>query len=159
MQVEPVKHENAATRVRRRIAEWVQQEGHGSRKRLADAVKGLYGRSRSSAWVTDIIDGPDRGGQDLRLRDLDAIADEMRVAPGDLVRRDDRQYIEVSSTEARMLRYYRLLPDVIRGHFMAYLDFLHSAHDRLVGEQAEERQRRTTEARGLARDAKLKRTS
>lgn len=141
-----MRHENAATRVRRRIAEWVKEQGHGSRKTLATAVKGLYGYSRSQSWVTDIIDGPDQGGQDLRLRDLDAIAQAMNTQPGDLVRRDDAIYMEVSATEARLIRYFRTMPDVIRGHFLAYVDYVFSFQERALADQAAERDRRTKAA-------------
>lgn len=141
-----MRHENAATRVRRRIAEWVKEKGHGSRKTLAAAVKGLYGYSRSPSWVTDILDGPEHGGQDLRLRDLDAIAEAMEVPPGDLVRRNDAIYMELSATEARLIRYFRAMPDVIRGHFLAYVDYIYGFQERALADQAAERDRRTKAA-------------
>lgn len=142
-----MRQENAAARVRRRIADWVKQKGHGSRKRLAEAVYGQFGQTRTSSWVTDIIDGPDQGGQDLRLRDLDAIAHAMDVPPGELVKREDQHYLEVSSAEARLIRYFRAVPDVIRNHWIAYLDYLHGFHERALTDQAAERDRRTAEAR------------
>lgn len=142
-----MRHENAATRVRQRIAEWVTRHGHGSKKVLAEKVRGLYGHSRSPSWITDILDGPDKGGQDLRLRDLDAIADAMRVPPGELVSRPDAIYMELSASEARILRHYRAMPDVIRGHLLAYLDYIYSFQERALSEQASERDRRTTAAR------------
>src|SRR5262245_53036693 len=142
-----MRHENAATRVRRRIAEWVKAEGHGSRKRLADAVHGLYGQTRSASWVTDILDGPEEGGQDLRLRDLDAVADAMQVAPGDLVRRNDNQYLEVTPMEMRLVRFFRALPDVARHHFLYYFDYLFSLQQSVLETQMKERDERTEEAR------------
>ena len=142
-----MRHDNAAARVRRRIAEWIAAQGHGSRKRLADAVKGLYGHSRSPSWITDIIDGPDEGGQDLRLKDLDAVADAMGVPPGDLVRRDDNLYLEITQNEIRILRFFRALPDVARHHMLGYFDYLYSTQQRLLETQAQERDQRTSEAR------------
>jgi len=147
------RHENAAARVRRRIAEWAKSEGHGSRKRLADAVKGLYGKARSASWVTDLIDGPDHGGQDLRLRDLDAVAEVMGIPPGDLVRRDDNMYAEVTPSELRILRFHRSLPDVTRHHMMGYFDYIYNLQQRALESQARDRDERTAEAkRQRARD-------
>jgi len=142
-----MRHENAAARVRRRIAEWAKSQGHGSRKRLADAVKGLYGKGRSSSWVTDLIDGPDGGGQDLRLRDLDAVAETIGVPPGDLVRRDDNHYAEVTPSELRILRFHRSLPDTARHHFLSYFEYIYSLQQRILEAQAQERDERTAEAK------------
>jgi hypothetical protein len=148
-----VRHENAAARVRRRIAEWCKEQGHGSQKRLADAVPGLYGKPHTESWIGDVIDGPERGGQDLRLRDLDPIAREMGVPPGDLVRHDDNLYAEVTPSEMRILRFYRALPDVARHHYMSYFDYLYSMLQQNLEVQAQERDRRTAEARRLRAQA------
>lgn len=142
-----MRHENAAARVRRRIADWVKEKGHGSRKRLAEAVHALYGAPRSQSWITDLTDGPDKGGQDLRLRDLDALASAMGLPPGDLVKREDDHYVEVTSAEMRILRYYRMMPDAIRHQWVACLDYLYSFQERALAEQSAERDRRTQEAR------------
>lgn len=142
-----MRHDNAAGRVRKRIADWVTAEGHGSRKRIADAVRGLYGKARSASWITDIIDGPDHGGQDLRLRDLDAVAHAMGVPPGDLVRHEDNLYLEVTPSEIRLLRFYRSLPDVARHHLIGYYDHLYAMQQKVLEAQARERDQRTAEAR------------
>lgn len=146
-----MRHENAAERVRRRIKDWIDAAGHGSRTRLADAVTGLYGQSRSPSWVTDILDGPDDGGQDLRLRDLDAVALAMAVPPGDLVRHADNLYLEVTPSEMRLLRFFRALPDVTRHHMLAYLDYLFGIQQQVLEKQAQERDERTAEAKRLQR--------
>ena len=141
-----MRHDNAASRVRRRIFEWVSREGHGSRKVLADAVLGLYGKARSQSWVTDIIDGPEKGGQDLRLKDLDAIADAMDVPPGELVRRDDRLYMEVSVMEMRMLKFFRAMPEITRHHLVAYFEYIFGLQDKILAAQEIERLKRTQDA-------------
>lgn len=125
-----VRHQHAAERVRRRIADWISREGRGSRTRLANSVTGLYGAPRTQAWVKDVLDGPDKGGQDLRLRDLDAIAKEMRVSPTELVARDGYDCLEVSASELKLVRYFRSLPAIVQQHMIAYLDFLFAAHER-----------------------------
>lgn len=142
-----MRHDNAAVRVRRRIQEWLKAQGRGSKSQLAAAVPGLYGKSRSSSWVTDIQQGPDNGGQDLRLVDLDAVAAAMGTQPGDLVRRDDHLYLEVTASETRLIRYVRALPDVARHHFMAYIEYLRDIQQRQLEEQARRRDERTAEAR------------
>jgi hypothetical protein len=142
-----VRHENAAERVRRRIKDWLDAEGRGSRTELADAVTGLYGETRSQSWVTDIT----QGRQDVRLRDLDALARGIGVPPGDLVRHDDNLYLEVTPSETRVLRFFRSLPDVARHHYLAYLEYIFNLQRQMLEQQAEERDKRTAEAKRLQR--------
>lgn len=142
-----MRHDNAAARVRKRIAEWVEQQGRGSRKKIAGAVLGLYGKKRSASWVTDITDGPEQGGQDLRLQDLDGVAEAMGIPPGDLVRRDGDHYVEVNATELRLLRFTRSLPDTARHHLGAYFDYIFSIQEKLLEQQARERDEKTAAAR------------
>lgn len=148
-----VRRENAAARVRKRIAEWVKEQGHGSRKRIADAVKGLYGSPRSASWITDIIDGPEKEGQDLRLRDLDAVADVLGVPPGELVRRDDTIVLELTHTEYRMVKFFRSMPDIARQHLVEYFSYIFGLQQKVLDVQAEERDKRTAEAKRIRADA------
>lgn len=143
----PVRQENAAARVRRRIEEWVKANGRGSQKKIAETVTGMYGYSRSPSWVTDILDGPDNGGSDLRLRDLDAVAKAMGIQPGDLVRKETHAYAELTASEARLLKYFRAVPEVVRGHWIAMLDYVMEFHQKAMEEQDAERKRRTADAR------------
>jgi len=115
---------DAAQRVRQRINEWIAKEGHGSRKRLADAVGSRYGQSKAPTWVTGILKGPDKKGQDLRLADLDDVAECLGVPPGDLVKKPERTYMEVTYAEMRLIQYYRALPDTIRHGWIAWLDYM-----------------------------------
>lgn len=140
-----MRHESAAVRVRRRIAEWVKEQGHGSRTRLATAVRGLYGHARSGAWVTDIVDGK----QDLRLRDLDAVADAVGVPPGELVRRDDTIVLELSHTEYRMVKFFRSMPDIARQHLVEYFSYIFGLQQTVLEAQQVERIKRTAEAKRL----------
>lgn len=142
-----MRAEDAAARVRRRLTRWVEDNGHGSRVRLARKVLGLYGKPRTSAWVTDLLDGPDGGGQDLRLRDLDAVASAIGVPPGELVARDGHEYVEVTASELKLLRYYRSLPATIQHNMIAYLDFLFAAHQREQTNIEQQRQERTERAK------------
>lgn len=153
-----VRHDNAAARVRRRIEAWVKANGRGSQKKIVETVIGLYGQPRSAAWMTDIIDGPDHGGQDLRLRDLDAVAKAMGMQPGDLVAKEGHAYAELTASEARLLRYFRAVPDVVRGHWIATLDYLLEPHEAALREQTAERDRRTRAAKA-ERDQFAKRIS
>lgn len=143
-----MRHEDAAARVRRRLSQWVEAEGHGSRKRLAEAVLGLYGKSRSASWVTDLLDGPEAGGQDLRLRDLDAVAAAMRVPPGELVATDGNEYVEVTASELRLLTFYRALPDVARHHWISLIDFLRGQRDDRTAEARRVQARHIRRKRG-----------
>lgn len=137
------QHRNAAERVRLRIVEWVREKGHGSKTKLANAVPAPFGETKGRSWATDIL----KGGSDLRLRDLDAIADLIGEPPGDLVKRPGDHYLEVTPSEMRLLRYFRGMPDVIRGHFLAYVDYIFSFHQRALADQAAERETKTAIAR------------
>jgi hypothetical protein len=148
---------HAAERVRRRIREWIEAEGHGSRTSLAKAVPAKFGEPKSTSWVTDLLRRSGKKQSDLRLRDLDAVAAAMGVPPGDLVRRDQDLYLEVTPSEIRLLRYFRALPDVIRGHLLTYCDYIFGFHERALSEQAAERDRRTNLAKAeLAQQKKRK---
>lgn len=119
---------DAAQRVRQRIKDWLAKEGHGSQKRLADAVSSRYGQPKAPTWVTGIISGPQNRGQDLRLADLDDVADCLGMQPGDLVRRHDRNYLELTTVETRLVQYYRALPETIRHGWIAWLDHMFKTH-------------------------------
>ncbi len=111
---------DAAQRVRARIKEWVTKQGHGSKVALANAVNGMYGATRSSSWVTGVVNG----SQDIRLADLDAIAECLGVPPGDLVRKTDRNYLELTMAETRVLMHFRMLPGKARDHWLGWLEFV-----------------------------------
>lgn len=100
--------------------EWVAQQGRGSQKRLADAVPGKFGEPKTEQWLSDVL----KGKSDLSLRDLDAIADHLQVPPGYLVRRNDRNYEELTMAESRLLQYFRAWPETIRHTWLAWLEYL-----------------------------------
>lgn len=110
----------AQERVRERIRDWVKAAGHGSQRKLAARVPGLYGEPRSDQWISDILNRR----SDVTLRDLDAVADAMDVPPGELVRRNDRNYLELTMAETRIVHYFRVLPYTIRQHWLGWLDFI-----------------------------------
>lgn len=142
--------DDAAERVRRRILEWLKDAGHGSKKELSQAVTAKYGEHLSSSWVTDLLrDGGE--GTDLRLRYLDAVAEFMDVAPGELVAREGDHYLEVTPTEYRLLRYFRHMPEFARAHWIAWLDACFSSHA-FDWNSDPERQRRAVAAARLARE-------
>lgn len=142
---------NAAERVRQRIQEWTTREGHGSKKMLAAAVMSKYGDTKSLSWVTDLLRISGKKKSDLRLRDLDDVAEALGIPPGDLVRRPNDHYLEVTPTEMRLLHHFRSLPDAIRQHMIASMDYLFGFHERSLREQAAERDRRTQ----LAKETRL----
>lgn len=113
-------HDSAAERVRQRISEWVASQGRGSQKRLAEAVPGRFGEPKTEQWLSDIL----KGKSDLSLRDLDAIAESIGVPPGYLVRKNDRNYEELTLAESRLLSYFRSWPDTIRHAWLNWLEYL-----------------------------------
>lgn len=148
---------DAAQRVRARIKEWTERQGHGSKKRLADAVARRWedparkGLKNGQAWATGIINGR----QDLRLADLDAVADLLGEPPGALVRKNDRNYHELTMAETRLVMHYRSLPEMVRHNWLAYLDYLFRFHEQAIHDQGRERQTRTVTQR--RREAKTAR--
>lgn len=139
---------DAAARVRRRLNEWADRVGrHGATTALAKAVPGKYGKPMSVTWASGIITGK----QDLRLADLDAVAELLGVPPGDLVRRNHDHYLEVIPSEMRFLQHIRRLPDTIRQHWLAYLDYVFGFQDALLTEHKTTIDKRTKLAR-LARE-------
>lgn len=134
---------NAAERVRQRIAEWVDHHGYGSQRQLARAVPAKFGEPKGDQWIHDVV----KGKSDLRLKDLDAIADAIGVPPGWMVRKPDRNYEELTMQESKLLRYFRSLPEIVRHGFMTWMDYFFRAQDEVLHGVTKERERRTTKAR------------
>lgn len=133
----------ANDRVRHRIAEWVEAHGYGSQRQLARAVPAKFGEARGDQWISDIV----KGRSDLRMKDLDAIAEAMGVPPGWLVRLPDRNYEELTMAESKLLRYYRLMPEIVRHGFLTWLDYFFRTQEQAVGVQTTKRTKRTAKAR------------
>lgn len=137
---------DAAQRVRERLQEWLQAQGHGSKTMLAKAIQANYGDTKSRSWVTGLVKKAGKR-QDLRLRDLDAVAELMGVPPGELVRKHDRNYLELTMEESRMIAYCRALPAHVRAQLVQALDFMFKPHMDALELQSRERAARTLEAR------------
>jgi hypothetical protein len=114
-----VRMDTASERVRQRMKEWVEQQGHGSQRKLANSVLGPMGEPKSDQWVSDIINRR----ADLTLRDLDSVAETIGVAPGWLVRKNDRNYDELTMAETKVVSFFRQLPDTIRHAWLLIVDY------------------------------------
>jgi hypothetical protein len=152
--------DDAAARVRKRILEWCAREGHGSKKRLAEAVEAKNDdptrKVIGQSWATGILNGR----QKLRLSDLDAVADLLGEPPGSLVRKPDRNYHELTMAETRLLEYYRSMPEMVRGHWMAFLDYMFRFQQEALDNQGREQRARTSKARRReSKRSRLKKTS
>lgn len=135
--------QNASERVLARLAEWAEQEGRGSRKKLAEAVTGKYGEPMTIQWASGLINGH----QKVSLDQLDAIAALLGVPPGDLVKREGDYYIEVVPHEMRFVSHLRSLPDSIRRHLMHAWDYFVDTQQRLLVQQKDQVDGRTKAAR------------
>lgn len=133
---------DAAARVRRRILDWLKSEGHGSKSRLAAAVAAKYGSHKSKSWATSIQKAPEDGGQDVRLKDLDAVAHLLGMPPGELVSDFEHVYLELTMAERRLVEFYRAMPDVVRGHWMRWIDYLFHFHRPAPSDQGRPQRRR-----------------
>jgi transcriptional regulator with XRE-family HTH domain len=97
-----------ADRVRERIRQWLALTGLGQRDFARQVGK-------SQVWLQKILkEGPKPN--DVRLRDLDAIARAMRTSASELVRAsDDRYSMELTPTEVRVLEQLRQNPTTFQG--------------------------------------------
>lgn len=134
---------NAAERVRQRLNEWAKTRGHGAVTALGKAVTGKYGKPMTPQWASGVLSGK----SELRLEDLDAVANLLGVLPGDLVRRDGDHYLEVIPSEMQILKHVRALPDTIRQHWLMYLNYVFGFRDELVKERQGQIDKRTKAAR------------
>jgi len=136
---------DASKRVRDRLIEWTVREGHGSKKRLGEAVSRLYSTDEhpSQSWVTGIL----KGDTSLSLKDLDAVADLLGQPPGEMVRKDGTNYRELTMAESRLVDYYRSLPEMVRHNWLAFLDYLFRFQQEALLRQGQERAERTAKAR------------
>jgi hypothetical protein len=100
---------DAAERVRMHLDEWIKEHGHGAKLALARHVSGLFGEHKSQSWVTGLVSKRGKR-QDLRLRDLDAVADVLGKPPGELVAKFGTIYRELTMSESRLIDYLRALP-------------------------------------------------
>lgn len=127
-----MSYEPCDERVARRIREWVDAAGHGSQTRLAAAIPSKFGEPKTVAWLNDII----HNRSDLSLRDLDAVAEAIDVPPGELVRRPDRNYVELTMTELKLVERYRSWPETIRHAVVTWLDYVFRVQDQPPGASA-----------------------
>jgi hypothetical protein len=121
---------NADQRVHAHIQEWAERTGHGAATMLSKAVSGKYGEDMSVQWASGIING-----NPLRLKYLDAVAELLGVPPGDLVRRHEDHYLEVTYSEMRFLKHLRTLPDTVRQHLLQVYEYIFGFQERLLKEQ------------------------
>jgi hypothetical protein len=138
-----MNEDNAAQRVRQHIKEWVEEKGYGAQRQLAKKIPGKFGEARNDQWISDIVN--ERAN--LRLKDLDPLADALGVAPGWLVRKRDRNYEELTMAESKLLRYFRALPDTVRHGFMTWLDYFFRIQDETAKRIEAERASKTSGAR------------
>lgn len=93
-----------AERVRERLKHWLEITNLTQRE-LARTVK------KSQVWVKHIV----HGTNEVRLRDLDIIADAMRTTASELVRAEDERYqLELSPTEVRVIEKLRRRPELFQ---------------------------------------------
>lgn len=86
-----------AERVRERLKHWLAVTNLTQRE-LARTVQ------KSQVWVKHVL----HGTNEVRLRDLDIVADAMRTTASELVRADDERYqLELSPTEVRVIEKLR----------------------------------------------------
>lgn len=134
---------SANERVRARIEEWVKAEGHGSQRRLAEAVLGKFGEHKSDQWISDII----HRRADVPLRLLDPIARAMGYDPGWLTRGTERNYEECTMAESKLLKHFRRMPDTVRQAALLCLDYFAMLQDAHGTTNIRQRTVKTTRAR------------
>ena len=95
---------NAAERVRQMVIA-LMDERKFSQRDFAERM------GRSQPWVAKVIRGPRKGGQDVRLEDLDDLALALGVTSVELVRDHGLEFVaELTPSEMRVLQQFRKLP-------------------------------------------------
>lgn len=91
-----------ATRVRDRMKDWLQVTGISQQEFVEELQK-------TQPWLAAIL----KGKNDVRLADLDIIAQAMRTTASELVRTSDERYqLELSPTEVRIMERLRHRPEM-----------------------------------------------
>lgn len=102
---------NPAERVRDCLRDWLDTTGVTQKELATDLNK-------TQVWLQKVL----KGENDVRLRDLDGIADALRTTASDLVRGEDERYrVELAPTEMRIIEKMRHRP-AIREHVAALLN-------------------------------------
>lgn len=100
------------TRVRQRIRRLLEDRGHTNRA-FATAL------GHKDQWASNLL----AGRFPLSLDEIDAVAEFLRVPPGEIVRVADEPW-ELTPTEMRVIRAIRMLPPPIRDHLVILADYL-----------------------------------
>jgi transcriptional regulator with XRE-family HTH domain len=99
------ERDDPASRVRERMKRWMDVTQVGQREFASDLKK-------TQVWLQKILSGEN----DVRLKDLDAVADAMRTTASELVRSEDERYqLELTPTEVRLLENLRRRPEAFAG--------------------------------------------
>lgn len=112
----------ATERVRLRLVDWVTARKHGAQRQLLDRIQKQTNEIRKDSWLSGIVNGQ----KNLTLDDLDLIADAMDVPPGELVRKHDRNYWELTMEESKVVEWLRLMTSDSRRHFVAWVEPIRS---------------------------------
>lgn len=105
---------DTAARVRRRLNE-ILAEHRGDKNWTQNAVsERIEGRNQS--WVSKVCKGKDNGGIDVRLEDLDVLAEALQTTAVELVRDSERYELvaDLRPHEMQLLRQFRRLGDAAR---------------------------------------------
>lgn len=90
-------------RVRERMRRWMDTTGISQRDFAGDLKK-------SQVWLQKVLAGENQ----VRLKDLDQVAQAMRSSAPELVRgTDDRYQLEVTPTELRLVEHLRRRQDLL----------------------------------------------
>lgn len=100
------------TRVRQRIARLLEDRGWTNR-RYAQAI------DHREQWVSNML----AGRFSPKLDELDRLANPLGVPASELVRQAEDLW-ELSPSEMRVMRALRMLPPVVRDHFVTLADYL-----------------------------------
>lgn len=113
---------------------------------LAKSVSAAFGQHKTQSWVTGLVTKEGKR-QDLRLRDLDDVADAMKIHPGELVSRFGSRVYELRENEHRLIDAIRKLPSAMQPSFLDHLYFLMEGHLRTMDHDSRRREDMTAIAR------------
>jgi transcriptional regulator with XRE-family HTH domain len=99
---------DAMERLRRRLRELLDERTPGGKirqKKLCQFLEGRGEKGKSEAWLSNIL----QGRRGIRLADLDGIAEFFNLPPGELIRHEGDELVEVTPMELAILRKFRRL--------------------------------------------------
>jgi len=115
---------DAMERLRRRLRVLLDERLPGGKirqKRLCAFLQGRGDKSKSEAWLSNIL----KGRRGVRLKDLDGIADFFAMPPGELIRNEGDALWELTPLEMAVIKRWRRLDYDDKRSMLTFMELRH----------------------------------